>query len=396
MLRIRRSLAWTSFRKVAIATLLALPQVAYAQSVSQSANGFEIEREVERSSGEYPFWINYQDCIEDYANRSQPDPARGRPTTIHFNTQVSTGPGNQNKTFEVWATDGSANCTENEERQTNGRCWLVGRAESLNSGGLSIDTYVRPRAVVRGKPTNNGNLPSDEVLNEAGEEICNNGKYNQQSFNFYLLLAEGSDVIASDTWDNTTVDTVAPPPPSKVEVCAGDERLFLNWTIETESEDNDTQGFTFYCEETDQGSGGAPAFNSGCITSGTAGAAGSSGSELCPEVEHITPGEKPEEAYRCGTSTGKGSREGRTNKLKNGTEYVVAIASTDLVFNQSALSRVGCGIPQPVTTFFDAYTDAGGQGGGGFCGFDLTSRSSLLVISLSLGIGLLYRRRRSL
>ena len=40
----------------------------------------------------------------------------------------------------------------------------------------------------------------------------------------------------------------APPPPSGLEAVGGDGRIFLEWDIPTESEDVDTQGFTFFCE----------------------------------------------------------------------------------------------------------------------------------------------------
>jgi hypothetical protein len=61
--------------------------------------------------------------------------------------------------------------------------------------------------------------------------------------------------------------------------------------------------------------------------------------------------------------------------------------------NIGELSNYDCKAPQLVTDFYEAYRNAGGKGGGGFCGISAGNSHGFAVI-LALGaLGLVARRR---
>jgi hypothetical protein len=76
-------------------------------------------------------------------------------------------------------------------------------------------------------------------------------------------------------------------------------------------------------------------------------------------------------------------------------EYVVAIATEDNVNNVGVLSELGCNIPKDTTGFYEAYREAGGEAGGGFCSFS-PARNGAAALGLGLLVGAcaLLRRRR--
>ena len=71
----------------------------------------------------------------------------------------------------------------------------------------------------------------------------------------------------------------------------------------------------------------------------------------------------------------------------------IAVAGVDRVGNSGPLSPIACGTPQPVTTFFEAYREAGGRGGGGFCSCGPPGPAGGVAASL-VGVGLWWLRRR--
>ncbi|HTJ83254.1 MAG TPA: MXAN_2562 family outer membrane beta-barrel protein, partial [Polyangiaceae bacterium] len=99
----------------------------------------------------------------------------------------------------------------------------------------------------------------------------------------------------------------------------------------------------------------------------------------------------------CGSATGNTVSSVTASGLDNGTSYVVAVTARDAVGNESVLSTLLCGEPQPVDDFFSTYRKSGGEGGGGYCtiaGVDLgPSDLGLLGLVVAAG-GALVRRRR--
>jgi len=59
------------------------------------------------------------------------------------------------------------------------------------------------------------------------------------------------------------------------------------------------------------------------------------------------------------------------------------------------LSGLACGTPRDVTGFYEAYTEAGGQAGGGYCTFAPAHRDALWTgAALLLAAGAFWRRRK--
>ncbi len=360
--------------------------------------GFSIIRAEERSSGEFPNDLNRKDCFDDYADYTLNVDENGddlqsgdpKPTSVLFRPQV-TNVTNRVNTIEIWVTDGSADCTSQDERgaNTGGRCWLVAQSDDLT--GNTVEIHARPRNIMRGNSDERTSIPTDP-----SEDICENELFNQRSLTFYLLVINGSDVETSTTWTGTIADNTAPPPPDDPQALPGDERLFVNWSVDTGQEDTDTLGFRFFCVEVADDVG-LPSNDesSGDEESGGQGGDVDDGSTPC-EAPELIPGEIPDTDFACGNSLGRTSREGRTDRLENGQRYALGIAGTDQIFNLGRLSELTCGTPEEVTTFFEAYREAGGKGGGGFCqnSWQSPSQKHLLWLLSALLMGLFLRRFR--
>jgi hypothetical protein len=84
--------------------------------------------------------------------------------------------------------------------------------------------------------------------------------------------------------------------------------------------------------------------------------------------------------------------------LKNFVGYSVAVSAVDAFGNIGPPSGQICGTPQPVTDFWDAYRNAGGQAGGGFCALEAVGMPVGASVGLAglgaLGLAALRRRRR--
>ncbi len=367
-------------------------------TINLAGTGFSIIRDQERSSGEFPNDLNRQDCVDDFADYTLNIGADGapltsgepKPTSVLFRPQV-TNVTNRVNTIEIWVTDGSADCTSQDERGSNtgGRCWLVAQSDDLT--GNTVEIHARPRNIMRGNGIERTNIPTDP-----SEDICDNELFNQRSLTFYLLVINGSDIDTSTTWTGTIADNTAPPPPNNPEAQSGDERLFLNWSVETGQEDTDTLGFRFFCVEVADDVG-LPATNTADDDAvGGNGGAVETGATACV-ADELIPGDIPNTDFACGSSLGRTSREGRTKILQNQQRYAIAIAGTDQIFNIGRLSELACGTPEEVTTFFEAYREAGGKGGGGFCQSSPTTPTSHLLLWLlsALGVLLMWRRKQS-
>jgi len=136
-------------------------------------------------------------------------------------------------------------------------------------------------------------------------------------------------------------------------------------------------------------------------TSGTGGTAGTSGTATtldpnCTSSTLVAGEPPPADAIDCGTIGALTSSGGETDpKLQNGGEYVVAIATEDNANNIGVLSGLACGQPLDVTGFYEAYTEAGGQAGGGYCTFAPAHRDAMWTgAALLLAACAFWRRRK--
>ena len=161
----------------------------------------------------------------------------------------------------------------------------------------------------------------------------------------------------------------------------------IRWSYKTQTPDTTINGYQFYC---DPAPGRAGALEAGVLPE--------PGSEVLPTEclpsTVLKAGTRPEDKYKCGTAD-KTSSRGNATGLINNVAYHVAVATTDTYRNIGVISTPACGIPQPVTGFFEAYRNAGGEGGGGFCSIGRRREPLILGTLLGLAACLVLRRRRA-
>jgi hypothetical protein len=138
--------------------------------------------------------------------------------------------------------------------------------------------------------------------------------------------------------------------------------------------DPDRERFSAYCVPTTLGDDGA------CLASGL-----------------VQGGDAPLDYY-CGqaneTSGTIRADDVLGEPLVNDQPYAVAVAGEDVLGNPGKLSQVACGTPTELDDFYEVYTEAGGEGGGGFCSVTgATSRSTPAALGV-LGVALAALRLR--
>lgn len=399
---------------------------AWAQTISMPTTAFEIERETRRQDEERPLDISRQDCL-DARNTGWNPATEGRETSaLDDHTWIVMEPqlvGLDNSrassdTLQVWVSE-TEDCTKDSARINNPQCWLVYSDAQVGRNNTLI---INPRDVIA---SNKGATTYDWDANRP-ESICSDpANLVQRSLTFYILYFTAADnVAASFTWAQTGQDLAAPPPPDDVTVGPGDQHLFFEWDIDSESEDLDTLGFVFYCVPSGttaaveepvgtggDGSGGNGGTGGDVSTGGDGSGGAASGGDtaqggmgaaaatLACDQNIIVDGEfATAEAieYECGEVLGRSARRGQADGVENNVTYAVGIAAIDNVGNSGQLKVFDdCLMPQEVTTFYEGYEQAGGKGGGGFCGIGL-GRGNALWWLLTLASGLfLWRRKRA-
>lgn len=375
---------------------------AAAQTVElNQTTGFKVERDPERSSGEFPLKLNRDDCLND-SDGSREDP-RGpgvkKRTLIEITPKLTKA--TTSMSLEVWVGTASADCTDRAQRQSvTGRCNKVFSTTTSVSGQTFV---IHPRDVIEALSR----------TNEGGKDLQGVGTRDSCSFQtetavgYYVMLLTNGDVVGTTAkWDKSPIDTRAPDPPDTIDVTAGDGLLFPEWEIPESAVATDTLGFRFYCEPV----GGGPVAAGGAGNGqGGAGGATAAASGCSSQPSRLVAGALPDDLapYLCGVANGITTRSGQVTRigidertgsggtrLQNGVEYAVAIATVDQVSNKGRLSPATCGTPEEVTTFFESYRDEGGRGGGGFCGFSPRPNASLAILA-SLALTTWWARRRA-
>jgi hypothetical protein len=184
-----------------------------------------------------------------------------------------------------------------------------------------------------------------------------------------------------------TYDLVGPQAPTGVTAGIGENALVVKWS-EAEDADSDIDEYWFLCEP-------PPG------DMGAAGATGDGGSDP------LDPGECESTVFQegdlldrsviaehaCGHAPATAS-SGETSALTNFVHYTVAVVGRDDYKNYGKLSSIACSTPEPVTDFFEAYRDAGGKGGGGFCSIGTERTHALTALVLAGALGFFVRRAR--
>lgn len=360
-------------------------------------------------------FLNRKDCLDG--------------ATASFSYKV-TGLGTNNGVFEVWS---GAGC-ESKDNRNNTATTTCARVKVGSTAETRIELNFQEMVKAYGQTA------------DVGIDACDTpqgaGKQNRSLY-FVIYDQNNFASLATSTPWAFSYDIVAPPPPSSLRADAGDRALSTHFT--PPSGETNLLNYHFYCSlkgsapvnsaggssgtagsdatgtdtagtgatgGTDAVVGGAGAdvatggagSDASAGTSGVAGTSSSGGTTSIPETldpsctsSILVPGEPPREgAIECGTIGALTSSSGDTEPtLTNETEYAVAVATEDSANNIGVLSGLACGTPRDVTGFYEAYTKAGGQAGGGFCSFAPAHRDALWT-----GAGLLltacafWRRRK--
>jgi hypothetical protein len=383
------------FLGIPLCVLLLVPRSVWAQTVTlDERNGFRIERAEgkERSTSQRPNWISRQDCLDGdeirYQSQSHSSEELLEQTWIRLFPRVVGASGND--TLEVWVSQ-TADCSDDDIINGNAQsCSLVFSTRATDD---TPDIYLNPRDIVEANTSLRGeDWPGDDPT-AGNSTTCD--KQVEKPITYYIHVRTGDEIQPNGAKITIGgVDTLAPEPPDNIDAEPGDEHIFFEWEIDTSNEAEDTYGFAFFCvpQGTATDSGG-----SGLGGAGGAGGAEGAGNADCTQGV-LTAGEIPSEQaldYICGYDTGRTTRSGQADGVTNNQLYAVAVAVTDEARNKGRLSEIACVTPKEVTTFFESYKDAGGQGGGGFCSQSQSPRDAQLAFVLAGALTLLYRRRRS-
>lgn len=311
----------------------ALAAAALAGGAGQAGAAVSISREVERTGdrrddANFPLWISRKDCLEE-------NDLAFTLTLREFST---------NDTLSIWVS-GTLDCTQYSNRDTGTRC-----KEVLSVSNLDDTMDIR--------------VPVRKIAEALGAEGCNSAAASTGALPLviYFMRLRSPDEDATDVarWEQTKVDLQGPLPPNDVEARSGDGRLLVAFR---QNEDEDVQGYYFYCDDAGQSSVDAAGAGGGGDGGGQ-GTAGGAGDAACSSVK-LVPGQVPDGLTPCG-DVGKAD-QGSAGGLTNGKRYVVGVAAYDGVGNAGPLSALACGTPVAVDGFFEKYREAGGQAGGGFC-----------------------------
>ena len=343
---------------------------AGAQSVTIVETNIEHSIEI---TGRKATEIWYRECVDANAT-----------ITISF---TLTSPGDRD--LEVW-TSVQDNCTDDSRRtDEDSDCESLGDVTGDREVTLRVRDLLAP-AIPDGASADN---PCASI--------------EKTSINVYFLLMDGTTTDASDSL-SFSVDFEGPDAPELNEVGVGEEQLYADWDG---SDSTDIDGYYVFCEPIDggasSGTGGSSATTGGnggdgtgnggtagdAATGGTtSGGSTSSGSGTCsPSL--LVAGQRPAEGLIRSKKHSKTATKGPSGRLENDQEYACAVAGVDSQGNVGNLSEVQCGMPRDLTDFYEAYTRAGGQGGGGFCAFGPPRKSSAFALA-GLGIALLIARRK--
>ena len=266
-----------------------------------------------------------------------------------------------------------------------------GAGGAANTAGTGGDTSSAGAAT--GGATSNPTQPIGTLV-MAGKEACTpvSTVAGATTLTVYIMLVDASTqaAAASDTWVGT-FKLVGPPAPDQVSIGIGGNLLVMNFKYSSAPADQTGNGYYLYC---DPPPGSAAALDAGLLEPDAS--AGMTLSCGVPNSQVLVPGmaAPTDGAYRCG-SAAKSSETANATGLVNGVAYNVAVAAYDLYENVGPLSSLTCEVPQPVTGFFKAYRDAGGEGGGGFCSFSRHREPLTLIAVLGFASYLVLRRRRS-
>ena len=304
-------------------------------------------------------WINRKDCLND----------------VLFTFTLATGGSSfaTSAILHVWAAKAGANCQEAGQRD-DGSCKQVfeGRVYT-GTGTQTVRAEVKARDIVRQN--------WDALTTQQDETVCESGTDETTTILQFFVLDTSGSVVGTGTTFDASYDLIGPGPPSSVRAGIGEDALVVSW-----DETSSTEALGTYNVYADV-AGTAPP---------DSGAGGEGGGTSIPAdgciSDDLVPGQIPtvSENTRTNASTTKANAHG----LENGVLYAVGVSGVDKFNNPGPLSNIDCATPEPITGFFEAYRDAGGQGGGGYCSLG-AKPSPLSGAFVALGVLAFGLRRRA-
>jgi len=257
----------------------------------------------------------------------------------------------------------SVNCANDDERDeaiAAGTCLDLGVIEDDTAVELSVRDILRP-------------LTSEDV---DSPNFCSS--IGQSSVKVaFLDLTDGS-TVAHSAQTSFSVDFSGPNPPELESVGIGESQLILHWDASSSS---DIDGYRVFCEPLADGS---------LVGEG---GSGGGGAPACAGTQ-LVAGQRPPGSVRASQQYGVTKDSGSYDGLQNGVWYACGVAGVDRQGNYGNLSEIACGKPEPVTDFYEAYVQAGGQGGGGFCAFSRKAHHSALALVTGAALLFAVRRRK--
>ena len=354
-----------------------------------------------------PWAINYRDCVDD----------------VKFTFSIAFNGVMTDLNFMVFA--GSA-----------GSGYDCGQPSQRTVAGSDCRTLYQATEINRQLVLTAQKLVSDNGADGCEEDISG------RNVNLYFALVDsdgnppgGATASSSCSgwctkWDEIEIDLRGPARPSKVSAGVGENMLLVEWDT---AANKDINGYRLYCDPAPRGAststasyrpladdagitdgqGQAGSTSTGGTQSGAGGTghAGSTSLPGTPEVSAagqqgttpvaacgsgaLVPGQRPDEAYRCGSVEGATASRANAQGLSNGIEYAVAVAAVDTVGNVGDLSNVACASPHELDDFFEVYRREGGNGGGGYCAATGRGHSGTLALAMGalLVAGALRQRR---
>jgi hypothetical protein len=375
-----------------VSGILGAVATSAASASGQTVGQITIEREPVASSGEEPYLIGYDDCVNN--------------DTFIFTVPVVNGGTNTLKVVrQVGET--SVDCSKSAVRAD--RPDVCKSLDEVNTAGNVELSYT-----------------VHQLLGIDGADQCG-GDWDGTSIwvHFMLLDKDGSPPTSSGSYvivKDIKVDVVGPPAPTGVEASGGEGKLLLTWDV---SSDETVAGYRFYCDpargQTTRataptvGVGGQAVEATGGATANAASNGGAGGTTPADEAsgtgedvpsstsstsscsELLIAGEQPPgESHFCGSKASATATSGYATGLTDGIEHAVAVSAVDHAGNRGPLSEVKCATPREVIDFYEHYRAEGGGGGGGYCTVARGARSLALAAAIgSALLALLIRPRRS-
>jgi hypothetical protein len=309
-------------------------------------------------------WINRKDCSND----------------VLFTFTLATGGSSfaTSAILHVWAAKAGANCQESAQRD-DGSCKQVfeGRVYT-GTGTQTVRAEVKARDIVR--PT------WDALTTQQDETVCDTGTDETTIILQFFVLDTSGSVVGTGTTFDASYDLIGPGPPSSVRAGIGEDALVVSW-----DESSSTEALGTYNVYADEAGTAPPPADAG------AGTGGEGGSTSIPAdgciSDDLVPGQVP--TVGRNTQTNASTTKANAHGLENGVLYAVGVSGVDKFNNPGPLSNIDCATPEPITGFFEAYRDAGGQGGGGYCslGAKASPLSAAFVALGALAFGVRRRAR---